>query len=158
MAHDRPLRALGNSGGETLGPPERKPEQQQPVTVPELEKRIEERFGVLPNFFRLPSETPEIIEKLWGSHRQPTSIIPYLPFLKSVFSFTCRAFAQSATASLVTLASWWDLADPLATRMRVRKLLQTLFSSCDGPFPGDKNSSLLYPCAQPALHPLLKCH
>ncbi len=66
MAHDRPLRAVGNSGGETLGPPERKPEQQQPVTVPELEKRIEERFGVLPNFFRLPSEMPEIIEKLWG--------------------------------------------------------------------------------------------
>src|ERR1700719_4179210 len=32
----------------------------------ELEKRIEERFGVLPNFFRLASETPEIIEKLWG--------------------------------------------------------------------------------------------
>ena len=32
----------------------------------ELEKRVEERFGVLPNFFRLASETPEIIEKLWG--------------------------------------------------------------------------------------------
>jgi len=32
----------------------------------ELEKRVEERFGVLPNFFRLAPETPEIIEKLWG--------------------------------------------------------------------------------------------
>jgi PAS domain S-box-containing protein len=32
----------------------------------ELEKRIEERFGVLPNFFRLAPETPEITEKLWG--------------------------------------------------------------------------------------------
>lgn len=32
----------------------------------DLERRIEERFGVLPNFFRLASETPEIIEKLWG--------------------------------------------------------------------------------------------
>jgi len=32
----------------------------------ELEKRVEERFGVLPNFFRLASETPEITEKLWG--------------------------------------------------------------------------------------------
>ena len=31
-----------------------------------LEKRIEERFGVLPNFFRLTPETPEITEKLWG--------------------------------------------------------------------------------------------
>jgi PAS domain S-box-containing protein len=32
----------------------------------ELEKRVEERFGVLPNFFRLAPETPDIIEKLWG--------------------------------------------------------------------------------------------
>ena len=35
-------------------------------TVPNLGKRLEERFGVVPNFFRLASETPEIIEKLWG--------------------------------------------------------------------------------------------
>jgi PAS domain S-box-containing protein len=32
----------------------------------ELERRVEERFGVLPNFFRLADETPEITEKLWG--------------------------------------------------------------------------------------------
>jgi PAS domain S-box-containing protein len=32
----------------------------------ELEKHVEERFGVLPNFFRLAPETPEITEKLWG--------------------------------------------------------------------------------------------
>src|SRR5580704_9098391 len=31
-----------------------------------LESRVEERFGVLPNFFRLAPETPEITEKLWG--------------------------------------------------------------------------------------------
>ena len=34
--------------------------------APDLDHRIEERFGVLPNFFRLASETPEITEKLWG--------------------------------------------------------------------------------------------
>jgi hypothetical protein len=34
--------------------------------VPDLEKRVEERFGVLPNFFCLAPETPEITEKLWG--------------------------------------------------------------------------------------------
>jgi PAS domain S-box-containing protein len=32
----------------------------------DLENRVEERFGVLPNFFRLAPETPDIIEKLWG--------------------------------------------------------------------------------------------
>ena len=35
-------------------------------TAPELEKRVAERFGVLPNFFRLTPETTEITEKLWG--------------------------------------------------------------------------------------------
>jgi PAS domain S-box-containing protein len=35
-------------------------------TAPDLGKRVEERFGVLPNFFRLAPETPEITEKLWG--------------------------------------------------------------------------------------------
>jgi PAS domain S-box-containing protein len=32
----------------------------------DLANRVEGRFGVLPNFFRLAPETPEIIEKLWG--------------------------------------------------------------------------------------------
>ena len=32
----------------------------------ELQWRVNERFGVLPNFFRLSPETPEITEKLWG--------------------------------------------------------------------------------------------
>lgn len=31
-----------------------------------LVKHVQERFGVLPNFFRLAPETPEITEKLWG--------------------------------------------------------------------------------------------
>ena len=31
-----------------------------------LAERVEGRFGVLPNFFRLAPETPEITEKLWG--------------------------------------------------------------------------------------------
>jgi PAS domain S-box-containing protein len=32
----------------------------------ELKERVAARFGVLPNFFRLASETPEITEKMWG--------------------------------------------------------------------------------------------
>src|SRR6266852_4705370 len=35
-------------------------------SAPELEKRVGKRFGVLPNFFRLAPQTPEITEKLWG--------------------------------------------------------------------------------------------
>jgi PAS domain S-box-containing protein len=32
----------------------------------ELQQHVDDRFGVLPNFFRLSPETPEITEKLWG--------------------------------------------------------------------------------------------
>jgi len=32
----------------------------------ELHRRVNERFGVLPNFFQLSPDTPEITEKLWG--------------------------------------------------------------------------------------------
>src|SRR6478672_10500746 len=31
-----------------------------------LRKSVRDRFGILPNFFRLAPETPDIIEKLWG--------------------------------------------------------------------------------------------
>src|ERR1700728_1986399 len=32
----------------------------------DLQRRVNDRFGVLPNFFMLSPETPEITEKLWG--------------------------------------------------------------------------------------------
>src|ERR1700727_688566 len=31
-----------------------------------LSSRVAERFGVLPNFFRLTSDDPQITESLWG--------------------------------------------------------------------------------------------
>jgi PAS domain S-box-containing protein len=40
--------------------------QSASTTASKLQRRVRERFGVLPNFFRLSPETPEITEKLWG--------------------------------------------------------------------------------------------
>src|SRR5580693_698941 len=40
--------------------------QSASTTGPDLQRRVRDRFGVLPNFFRLSPETPEISEKLWG--------------------------------------------------------------------------------------------
>jgi len=40
--------------------------QSASTTVWDLQRGVNERFGVLPNFFRLSPETPEITEKLWG--------------------------------------------------------------------------------------------
>jgi PAS domain S-box-containing protein len=39
---------------------------QSASSAADLQRRVNERFGVLPNFFRLSPETPEITEKLWG--------------------------------------------------------------------------------------------
>ena len=41
-------------------------EAQSASTASDLQRRVNDRFGVLPNFFRLSPETPEITEKLWG--------------------------------------------------------------------------------------------
>ena len=38
----------------------------QGTTAAELQRHVNERFGVLPNFFQLSPETPQITEKLWG--------------------------------------------------------------------------------------------
>jgi hypothetical protein len=38
----------------------------QLVNSSDLRQRVNERFGVLPNFFQLSPETPEITEHLWG--------------------------------------------------------------------------------------------
>ena len=40
--------------------------QSASTTAQELQRRVNERFGVLPNFFQLSPETPEITENLWG--------------------------------------------------------------------------------------------
>src|SRR5271154_969917 len=32
----------------------------------DIQRQVNDRFGLLPNFFRLAPETPEITEKLWG--------------------------------------------------------------------------------------------
>jgi PAS domain S-box-containing protein len=40
--------------------------QSESTAAQELQRRVNERFGMLPNFFRLSPETPGITEKLWG--------------------------------------------------------------------------------------------
>src|SRR5271155_3495096 len=37
-----------------------------PIPDTALEARVQKRFGIVPNFFRLGPETPEINIKLWG--------------------------------------------------------------------------------------------
>jgi hypothetical protein len=41
-------------------------ELSSPSTAETLGECVEQRFGIVPNFFRLAPETPEITEKLWG--------------------------------------------------------------------------------------------
>src|SRR5580692_11630673 len=41
-------------------------EAQSASTASDLQRRVNDRFGVLPNFFRLSPDAPAITEKLWG--------------------------------------------------------------------------------------------
>jgi hypothetical protein len=124
----------------------------------ELEKRVEERFGVLPNFFLLAPEAPEITEKLWG-FAQAAYLDNPLPsvFKERLFVHLSRFCAVRYCIARHMLVSWWDLAAPLAIRMCVRKVSQTLLNSFDGLFHTDENFSLVSHGAQPAPHPSLKC-
>ena len=54
--HDRKLNSARDGEGRLRG-------------ASELEAQVEKRFGVLPNFFRLTPENPEITAKLWGFAR-----------------------------------------------------------------------------------------
>ena len=42
------------------------PKYSSALAVEPLQRDVRDRFGVLPNFFRLASETPEITRNLWG--------------------------------------------------------------------------------------------
>ena len=48
----------------------------------ELEAEVEKRFGLLPNFFRLAAETPEITAKLWGFAQAAYLDIPFPSLFK----------------------------------------------------------------------------
>ena len=50
-----------------MDPLQSQPSRRQPTSA--LEFEIEKRFGVLPNFFQLCPETPEITKNLWGFAR-----------------------------------------------------------------------------------------
>src|SRR3984957_754710 len=55
LPHGVRISPMSSGGGESVGNP-----------ASDLGNRVKERFGVLPNFFRLAPETPGITEKLWG--------------------------------------------------------------------------------------------
>ena len=125
--------------------------------VPNPGKRVEERFGVLPNFFRLAPETPEITEKLWG-FAQAAYLDNPLPsvFKERLFVHLSRFCAVRYCIArhvgfLVGLGR--PAGDPTARTQSVTDVVKLLRR----PFPADKNFNLVYRCAQPAPHPLLKC-
>ena len=78
---------------------------QSMVTASDLQRRVSGRFGVLPNFFMLSPETPEITEKLFGFAEAAylDNLCP--PFSKNDSSSTSLVFARPATVLPVTPAS-----------------------------------------------------
>jgi PAS domain S-box-containing protein len=104
------------------------------IPAQEIQQRVNDRFGVLPNFFRLPAETPEITEKLWG-FAQAAYLDNPLPsiFKERLFVFLSRFCAvryciARHTGFLVGLGRPAGDKDARAENVaEVVKLLQRLF-------------------------------
>ena len=66
MASTEKRQIVLNSAAERIIPLSEKTNTPPAIPVQELQRQVNDRFGVLPSFFRLSPETPEITEKLWG--------------------------------------------------------------------------------------------
>src|ERR1700733_2998750 len=66
-------------------------------TASDLQRRVSGRFGVLPNFFMLSPETPEITEKLWGFAQAAYLDNPLPPVFKErLFVHLSRSYAVNS--------------------------------------------------------------
>jgi hypothetical protein len=94
---------MSSGGGESVG-----------NAASDLANRIKGRFGVLPNFFRLGPETPEITEKLWDSRKLPTSTIS----LPSIFKERLYVHLALLRSPLLHCSSRWFLGGTRPPRWR----------------------------------------
>jgi hypothetical protein len=81
-----------------------------------IEANIANRFGVLPNFFRLSSIDPTVAANLWGFAQFAYLDNPMPSLFKERLLYSSPGFVRSATALLATLDSWLALAAHPATR------------------------------------------
>ncbi len=79
------------SAAEQITPSSEEIDSLSAIPAKDLQQRVNDRFGVLPNFFRLSAETPEITEKLW-SFAQAAYLDNPLPsiFKERLFVFLSR--------------------------------------------------------------------
>src|SRR3984957_19776319 len=123
----------------------------QPATIgaPDLQRRGSERFGVLPNFFRLSPETPEITANLWGFAQAAYLDNPLPSLFKERLFVHLSRFCEERyciarhTGFLVGLGRpSGDAQAPLSTVEEVVRLLTR-------PVPrGESLKSLLLVCAK----------
>src|ERR1700728_3647865 len=122
----------------------------------DLQRRVNDRFGVLPNFFMLSPETPEITEKLWGFAQAAYLDNPLPSLFKERLFVHLSRFCAARYCIARHVGFLVGLAGPLAMRLYERKVSQMLLNSFNGLFHADKNFSPVSHCAQPAPHPLSK--
>ena len=82
---------------------------ERPIT--EVQAEVERRFGVLPNFFRLAPDNPDITASLWGFARFAYLDNPLPSLLKNGCSSISPDSARYATA-LRGMSGSWGLGRP----------------------------------------------
>jgi hypothetical protein len=90
------------------------PDSRSGLTTSSLRAAVEDRFGVLPNFFCLGGDAPEITANLWGFAQFGYLDNPLPSCSRRDSSSTCPVSATCVTVSPGTSASWLASGTPRA--------------------------------------------
>ena len=82
----------------------------------DLQREVEARFGVLPNFFRLAPQNPEITKNLWGFAKVGYLDNPLPLSLRSGCLFISRDSVRRDIVLHAMSAFCWGLGGPPGTR------------------------------------------
>lgn len=122
-----------------------------------LGKVVEARFGVLPNFFRLAAETPEITEKLWGFAQAAYLDNPLPPIFKERLFVHLSRFCAVRYCITRHVGFLVGLGHPSGDSTVPTQSVTDVVRLLRRPFPrGEKLQSRLSLCKE-SWHPLLRC-
>jgi PAS domain S-box-containing protein len=118
------------------------------IAAQELQRRIRDRFGLLPNFFQLSPETPEITEKLWGFAEAAYLDNPLPSIFKERLFVRLSRFCSVRYCIARHVGFLVGLGRPSADKGATAQSVVDVVKLLQRPFPrGDELQSLLAFCA-----------
>src|ERR1051326_8806227 len=103
--------------------------------APELEREIERRFGVLPNFFRLAADTPEIRANLWGFAQAAYLVNPLPSLVKERLFVHLSRFCKARYCIARHVGFLIGLGRPSGDAQSVAQTVEEVIRLLQRPFP-----------------------